>query len=264
MKLAIVTGANGALGRAYLNRLINTSCVNSINCVGISRTNVREKIPGVTYIESTDLLDRENVRKKIDRELPLGNSGEVLFVHPVGRFKFEENQVPEVDHDLDGIDDEVYKSNVVTFRNVEDTLLELAKQQGLVTDFLLCGFGSVSDRYKVPYWLSYSRSKDILRQQISGKTRQNGAGPTVKGVFVNVSTVDTYNENTIRPYADKTYWLKPDEIVDDSLQVILGQSRIRNLEMDIFKPMPGFDPEQYYLPDNVLERWMREMGRVSG
>ncbi len=256
MKLAIVTGVNGALGRAYANRF---AIQDAFKCIGISRSVVPDKSPKVTYIENIDLLDPERTKILADRYLPLDDVSEVLLVHPVGKFKFEKNQEPEIDRDDDGIDDEVYASNVNTFKNIEGPLAQLVKEQGKITDLLLCGFGSVSDRYKVPLWLSYSRAKDILRQYFSVRTRQNGSNIQVKGVFVNVSSVNTGNENKLRPFADKTHWLEPEEIVDDSFPVIL-QRRIRNIEMDVFNPIVGFDPEKYYSVESVRERWLREMG----
>jgi len=258
MKLAIVTGVNGALGSAYLAQL---AAYRNIQCVGISRSQVNDKISDVTYIDRVDLLDAEAVRRKIDREVPFSNSQEVIFVHPVGRFKFEENKAPEGDLDGDGIDDEVFNSNVRTFENVEKPLIDSSQQCGTVNEIVLCGFGSVSDKYKVPYWKSYSLSKDQLRMDIAGKARKGGHGLRYRGIFVNVSSVNTGNENKLRPNADTTNWLQAEEIVDDTIQLLTREGRIRNLEVDIFKPIPQFDPDVYYSEDEVWKRWMREMGR---
>lgn len=260
MKLLIVTGANGALGKAFLDRF---SKQHDFFCTGISRSRVDCKVNKVTYLENVDLLDAESVRKKIDKELPLSQITEVLFVHPVGKFKFEKAKEPEIDIDRDGIDDEVYRSNVETFNNVEDPLLRLVKETGKINDLSLCGFGSVSDRYKVPFWPSYSKSKDILRRLISGKTRQDSSTLHIKGVFINVSSVKTGNEKKLRPYADTTYWLQPDEIVDDSSDA-LTRNRIRYMEIDMFKPIAGFNPAIYYSEEAVRERWMKEMGKTLG
>ena len=257
MRLVIVTGASGALGNAYINAL--SKHWDSL-CIGISRQKVHSKSNDVTYIENLDLLDSESVRKQIDKELPFSRVKEVLLVHPVGKFKFEESKSPEVDIDGDGIDDEVYASNVKTFNNVKNPLLELAEQTGNISDLTLCAFGSVSDRYKVPFWISYSKSKDILRQHISGMARQSGKNVNIKGVFVNVSSVNTGNERQLRPYADMTHWLQPDEIVDDSVDVLI-RSRIRNMEMDVFKAITGFDPATYYSESEVVKRWRKDMGK---
>ena len=260
MKLVVITGANGALGKAYIQKF---SHIDDYKCVAVSRTKTESKHENVIYIENTDLLDAYKVKTEIDKKVPIAICDEILFIHPVGRFKFERWQRPEIDNDKDGIDDEVYASNCTTFLNVEEPLSLFASQEGSIDDFAVCGFGSVSDRYKVPFWLSYSKAKDVLRQNISTLARQNGKNLKVRGVFINVSSVNTENENKLRPNADKTYWLSPSEIVDDSFDILTQKQRIRNVEMDVFKYIPGFDPEIYYSPQVVWDRWMHEMKERS-
>lgn len=261
-KLAIVTGTSGALGRAYLEKLYT---IKGIKCFGISRKSTGKKLRGVSYAEKVDLLDAELVRKTIEKQAPLDSKQQVIFIHPVGKFKFEPNKKPEIDLDGDGIDDEVLESNVSTFGNIEEPLSRFVKQLSKVTNIVEVGFGSVSDKYKVPFWLSYSRSKDILRGEISGRARRNSHNIKVRGIFVNVSSVNTRNENNLRPNADRTYWLEPNEIVNDTLRLIIGDNQrddheLRYVETDVFKPRPDFDPNVYYSEEVVLERWKREMG----
>ncbi len=260
MKLVVITGANGALGKSYIERF---SCLDNYKCVAIARSKTESKHRNVTYIDNIDLLDTHKVKAEIDKRVPIDGCSEILFIHPVGRFKFERWQRPEADNDKDGIDDEIYASNYTTFSNVEEPLSLFASQEGNIDDLVLCGFGSVSDRYKVPFWLSYSKAKDVLRQNISTLARQNEKSLKVRGVFINVSSVNTENENKLRPNADKTNWLYPGEIVDDSFDILTQKQRIRNLEMDIFKCLQGFNPDVYYSPQVVWERWMQEMGEMA-
>jgi hypothetical protein len=85
--------------------------------------------------------------------------------------------------------------------------------------------------------------------------RSNGY---LRSLFVNVSTTDTGNENLLRPCADKTYWLKPEEIVQITAPLLLHPAANWN-EVDIYKKSPWFRPE-IYDPSAVLERWMKQMG----
>ena len=101
-----------------------------------------------------------------------------------------------------------------------------------------------------------------MRQNISTLIRQNRKNLKIRGVFINVSSVNTGNENKLRPNADKTNWLEPDEIVSDSID-ILEKQRVRNLEMDIFKHISSFNPNIYYSPQVVWERWITEMGEKN-
>ncbi|MEM1170719.1 MAG: hypothetical protein AAGJ08_16960 [Cyanobacteria bacterium P01_H01_bin.35] len=39
-------------------------------------------------------------------------------------------------------------------------------QAGRKITLALCGFGSISDKYKIPFWRSHTYAKDTLRQYI--------------------------------------------------------------------------------------------------
>jgi hypothetical protein len=70
--------------------------------------------------------------------------------------------------------------------------------------------------------------------------------------------VDTGNENLLRPNADKTYWLHPEEIVSQTLPELLNVSSYK--EIDLFKEKPDFN-ETYYLDHQaILKKWEKEMG----
>lgn len=63
----------------------------------------------------------------------------------------------------------------------------------------------------------------------------------------------------LRPEADKTYWLKPQEIVDPSL-VELSQLHSSYEEIDIIKNNPNFNDNYYIDHDALLKKWQKEMG----
>lgn len=245
-----MTGANGALGRAYLEGLRESD----EDCVGVSRSTVAQPVPDVRYIEGVDLLsplDTECMVRSLD-----AIERDIALVHPVGKFKFEWRDSVE-DAGGDVIDHEVYRSNVETFQNIAEPLLWLTAVSRTATQITLCGFGSVSDVHDVPYWHSYSTAKNALRSYI--RERIAGHRRSVRGLFVNVSTVDTGNENLLRPYADKRYWLKPMEVVRASLAALLGKEEGWR-EISVICRKPDVDPTTHYDPDVVLERWKREMG----
>ncbi len=76
--------------------------------------------------------------------------------------------------------------------------------------------------------------------------------------MINVSTVNTGNENILRPHADKTYWLHPEEIVSQTLPELVNISSYK--EIDLFKEKPDFN-ENYYLDhEAILKKWEKEMG----
>ena len=241
-QLFIVTGASGRLGEAYIEALKK----DGKEVIGISRKPISSKADKVIQL---DLLDRVQT-KPVIQEIDLSGYTKIYLIHTVGKFKFEKGQ-EVLDNDKDGIDDEVYATNVLTLKNLIEPLLISVKNQKVI----ICAFASVSDRHDVPYWKSYTHSKNILRkylQMLYDFEKISAA------LMVNVSTIDTGNENTLRPFADKTYWLKSEEIVSKSLPVL--ESLQAYAEIDVIKEKPNFDEKYYSDHSAILEKWHREMG----
>ena len=194
------------------------------------------------------LLDESAVDKilsQIDYE-PYEN---IVFIHPVGKFKFEKDNPNVVDNDGDGIDDEVYATNVVTLKNVLKPLTLYTKNKTIK----VCVFASVSDKYHIPFWISYKKAKDVMREYL----KELSIVGKIKPLIVNVSTVDTGNENMLRPKADKTYWLQPEEVVKEALEKLEDLHLYE--EIDVIKPKPGFNEDYYLDHDAILEKWKKEM-----
>lgn len=251
-KLAIVTGASGALGTAYLEKLRR---MQDFTCLGITRQTAEESKTGML---SADLLNASEVATQIAK-IDLSFISEVFLIHPVGKFAFEQNGQPRHDQDGDGIDDEVFRSNVETFHNIVSPLLTKLNEQaknGNPIPMTMCAFGSVSDCYEIPYWQSYARAKGILRNFMHSLVDYKPNG-LIRGLMINLSSVDTENERTLRPSADKTYWLKCEEIVEQTMMLLLQQGRCWQ-EIDILKPDPNFEADYYLNLQKILEKWTRE------
>jgi hypothetical protein len=256
MKLAIITGITGKLGEEYLSYFRKQK---NTKCVGFSRREPLKKHRNVTYLLS-DLLDKNKVVEKIEI-INLSMYDEVLFIHPIGMFRFELTGNPKKDYNRDGVDDEIFASNVLTFTNVFNPLKNKIKKlnkSGSKIKLTVCAFGSISDKYNIPFWSSYTKSKETLRKLIKKSISLN-KNVDVKGVFVNVSTADTGNERKLRPFGDKTYWLTTKEIVASSTETIL-KGKKSWLEINVFKHNPNFNLTWYTNHDNVLERWKKQMG----
>ena len=91
-------------------------------------------------------------------------------------------------------------------------------------------------------------------------------GPPIRGRFINVSTIDTGNENKLRPnvsHEEKQYWLKPEKIVFQSMAVIESLQPLWQ-EIDVYEILPGFTPEEYYNDyQTIKEKWRRQMGLTT-
>ncbi len=245
--LVIVSGASGKLGEIYLRSF---SRQNFYKCIGISRRNPEKKLRDVSYLK-IDLLNREQTKKKI-KNLKIECYEKIWIIHCIGKFKFEINRKPEFDKNKDGIDDIIFDSNIKTFLNLFSSIKENISKN---TNLEIIAFGSVSDKYNVPFWESYTQSKNILREilkKISLKEK-------IKCNFVNVSTTNTGNENLLRPFGDKKYWLSPREIVEESLKKI-SENKRRFFEFNIIKNNPSFKRNYYKSPNKILAKWLKEMG----
>lgn len=251
-QLVIVSGATGDLGRAYLEYYAGQ---NDTICYGLARRDETNPVGKVTYL-SSNLEDAVATQEQL-RKISLEDVVDVLLIHPVGKFKFETNGVPKVDNaPQDGIDDEVYASNVNTFHNIVRSLIESRGRYGIVP-LKLVAFGSLSDPYNVPWWGSYSKSKLILRQDMRELSMTESQ---VESLFVNLSSVETSNEQKTRPFADMKYWLKAQEIVTRSVPVIQNMQHPYQ-EIDIFNSSPNYHQSYYKDFDRLRDKWLREMNR---
>ena len=239
-KLAIIIGANGDLGREYLKYFSGTS---SYESVGFSRRETEDKIKNVRYLYC-DLLDSEKLEKEV-KQLDLEEFSEIALIHPVGKFAFEEYD--------EEFNEKIYDSNVLTFTNIASVLSEVAE---INRKLIFCCFGSVSDKYNIPYWRSYTQSKKKLKEIVIELSENKNT----RGVFVNTSTVASENKNQIRPFADNKYCLKPKKIVSSSInKIAFGESQFT--ELDIFEENPNFNKEYYSDHEAIYTKWQKEMGR---
>lgn len=241
-QLFIVTGAAGELGTLFIEKLIKRR----EHVIGISRSEF--SVSGVE-IYKADLTDEVQIREAL-KNIHLETFQTINLIHPVGKFKFEKNHTEVQDDDKDGIDDEVYKTNVITLKNViKDLMMGVNKTQKIN----VCAFASISDKHSIPFWKSYTKSKNIIRGYLKELCEQN----YIHALMVNVSTVDTGNENLLRPNADKTYWLQPQEIVFETLPELVNISRYK--EIDLYKEKPDFNKDYYLDHEAILKKWEKEM-----
>ena len=245
-QMVIVSGARRGIGKSffdYYNSKPNT------DCTGISRTS------DCGYLH-LDLLNELAVNTTV-ASLDIDGIEKILFIHAVGIDKFEPKGVPHIDYDGDGIDDEVYNSNVTTFLNLATPLIE--KTNRLKILMTICNIGSISDVYMVPFWQSFSRAKNIMRQYV--KSINN---PLVRGIFLNVGS--TFDESDInksgRIKADTTYWQTSKELVQKSApcidEVMNGHAMFA--EFDFYKHNPHFRPDYFTNLPNLYFIWQRDMG----
>ena len=151
-RLVIVTGASGAVWNSFIKHFLQED---NSNCVAVSRSPMETE---ALHLQA-DLLNQTSIAREITK-LDLGSINDVILIHGVGKFKYEsECEVASVGITQADIDNEVFFSNYHTFVNIAEPLIKKLNQEhkkGLQTTLALCGFGSITDKYKIPFWRSYT------------------------------------------------------------------------------------------------------------
>ncbi|MEI7563951.1 MAG: hypothetical protein WCJ39_10390 [bacterium] len=243
--LVIIAGASRGLSKTYFDYY---SLQPNTQCIGISRTNT------FRHLVSLDLLQSDKAFVFV-KELNLSGIDRVIYIHGVGIDKFEPHGVPFIDIDGDGIDDEVYQSNVVTFLHLAEPLI--ARVTSLHIPLTICNIGSLGDIYNVPFWQSFTKSKNMLRKYMKSNTL-----PLVKSLFFNVSsTLDETGEKYGRPFADTTYWLDARDLVHRSVSYLDAfDLQTGHMELDFFNPCPWYSKDYFTNLPVLYQIWQRDMG----
>lgn len=244
-KLVIISGARRGIGKSFFDKYQSIS--NTI-CIGISRKN----IPNLVQI---DLLE-ENSTYSFTKELNLNNVNSILYFHSIGIDKFEPKGLPQFDYDNDGIDDDVYKSNVTTFLNIAEPLIDRSYKVDI--PITICNIGSISDIFEVPYWQSFSKSKNIIRKFMKSLNDES-----ISNVVLNISsTLDEENRKYGRTNADTTYWQTTQEFLTKSFGFVDGikDTDASYMEIDIYKHNPSFKTDYFVNLPKLYASWQKDMG----
>ena len=243
-KLVIIAGASRGIGKAFLDEYKKQE---NVVAVGINRTG--------SAGEKLDLGD-VNAAYRFVRGLDLGGISRIVYLHAVGKDKFEPQGAPHIDHDGDGIDDEVLSSNYLAYLHLAEPLIDAA--QRATTRLTLCAIGSISDIFLVPYWQSFSRAKNKVRQFCKSVTEDG-----ICSVVLNVgSTLDEEGNKFGRKNADTTYWQTTAELVGKSFALLDGFQEMpsKYAEFDFFKFNPAFRRDYFTNLPELYATWQRDLG----
>lgn len=246
-KTFVIAGVNGDLGQEFAKRLSDYGQV-----YGLSRG--KRKVERRYEHLCADFLKPSEIAHAFRRITP---ASRLIYLHMIGKFRFEDEKHPIEDVNGDGVDDSTYRTNVLTFANALPFLTEHLERDNKNT-LSIVGIGSTSDLYGVPFWQSFTRSKDELRKEfrrIYGLPEFYGR---VRTLMVNVSTVDGSQLADERPYISREFCLTPGEVVTQSLEDVLD-TKSKSIELSIIKPHPEFRKPDFLSIENVRQRWYRDM-----
>ncbi len=246
-RVIVIAGINGDIGKELAQRLMEHG-----KLYGISRS---AKKSGLEYTHiQADFLKPEELAFAFESVTP---AKELIYLHLIGVFRFEDRNHPIVDRDKDGIDDETFTTNVTTFRNVKQSLSNYLAQNPS-SRLRIIGVGSSSDLYDLPFWRSFTHSKNELRKEfrlIYGNPQTYGR---VSALTINVSTVSGKQLSTERPYISREFCLSPQEVAEQSMPYILD-TKPSFLEISLIKPHPSFTDPEFLELENVRQRWYKDM-----
>lgn len=214
-RMVIVAGANSELAPYYIAGLPGDACVT------ISRRPLQHGLD--TEHLALDLLDAGAWRRAASRLLDR-SVDELYVLHLVGEFALEHDTSMQRMLDV----------NYRTLVNLMQPLRELH-----VPKTVVCSFGSVSDKYDVPLWRSYSRSKRMARELL-----KDAAQDGCRCVYVATSTIDTASARRLLPDA-RDSWLTPAEVADASLPAIRNAAPGYR-ELEVYRPRADFSPGLYF------------------
>ena len=244
-KLVIVTGSSRGIGKAFLDHYTKED--NTV-CYGLSRSNSKNYHP-------TNLFD-SNQAYDFVKQLDMKDIGSVFYMHSIGIDKFEPDGKPHIDVDGDGIDDEIYQTNVAAYLNLAEPLIDKICKEKLPVQIV--NIGSISDTFNVSYWQSFTKAKNIVRNFGKSINTEN-----IQDIMLNVSsTLDEYGDMFGRINADVTYWQTTDELLDKAVPYLKAIAEINtpHSEASFFKYNPNFTKDYFTNLPKLYKTWQRDMG----
>jgi len=244
-KLIIISGASRGIGKSFLDKYKKQNKFNTI--IGLNRTG--------SSGYKIDLTNKNETKKFIEK-INVNEVSRIIYIHAIGIDKFEPEGKPQKDSNNNGIDDEIYQSNVTTFLNLAKPLIKKISKENIQTT--ICNIGSISDIYNVPYWQSFTKSKNIVRQFSKSIKEQN-----INSVILNTSSTLDEKLNTFgRINANIDYWQTSKELVNKSFE-LLDKSyllKTKYLEADFIKENPDFREDYFTNLQKLYKHWQKELG----
>lgn len=254
-KLIIIAGAAGEIGTAFIEKFLMQK---DTECIAIIRNKPllinEENLKKITC-NLNNISEIENSFKEID----FRKYAEVIYLHTIGVDKFDPRGYPYI-KPMKTIDPDIYNTNVNSFKYLFKYCVEKIKEinkDHITTLFKTVIIAGTSDKHAPFVIESFCEAKFILRQYIQSAV--NLYPQWCSGLSVNVTSTITESALAVRPFADTTFWLTPNEVVDQSLQKVL-QTGLGYSEIDLFKYSPEYTSDYYNSNEKLYTKWSKETG----
>lgn len=258
MKIIIINGITGTIGNALFETYI---CEPDTLIIGLSRQGV--KLPPslnhhmILKVNFDDQKELDKLGKLIYSCRPT----EIIYFHCIGRFKTELDpqtlsRKVEIDHDQDGLDDEIVRDVNTYFEKMSQSLLKYRPKKTYLT---LATIGSVAEDHDIEIFQSWIIAK---RQALEKIKRIVSTTRDTSLYNILISTLLSSKEMVARPYvfgtdANPKYWLKPLELAKkikkEASKRIDGYHCIK-----IFKHSPNFS-KNHFENQRIKDRRLYEL-----
>lgn len=234
----LVTGANGALGRAIALNLHNAGH----RVLATSRSAMKGEWPTsdrLVFLPNIDLLDRHSLAALATRCEEFFK-GPFHVINAVGRF-FKGGHVPLLQVDIAEAQ-EIMASNFLSVQNTATYLLPLQIQRG---GGHFIGFSCTSVKYRYPRMGAFSAAKSALETFMGCLANEHYE----HGIFSNVfqlSTINTPYERQLKPDGDFDHWLEPSEVAQQVMQFTQLPTMSSGNTIHLYKHSPTFFGRSFY------------------
>lgn len=253
--LVIVAGAAGEIGEAYCRRISDLG----IDVIGVVRNHRVEGVLSENFRQVHCQLDNSEMIRKVFDEIDIESYRSIIFLHSIGMDKFNPRNYPDISK-LKTIDSDVYDTNVNSFKYLFRYLtkrvlsINSVRKEMVLKTAVISG---VADMYAPFVIEDFCEAKLILRGYI--RSYVDKYPDLFSGLSINITSTLTKSAAQVRPHADKSDWLSPDEVVSNSIGELLS-IEFGYKEINLIKPSKRFI-EGYYENEKLLyEKWVKETG----
>jgi hypothetical protein len=253
--LYIIAGAAGEIGSTYLKQLL----AGDNDCIAVVRN---KKVS----FESSHLrsiacnLDNEYEIQEKFTDVLMEEYSRIVYLHTIGVDKFDPRGYPHI-KPMNTIDPDIYNTNVNSFKYLYRYCIKRIRTHNLghdkKIDFKIAIIAGTSDKHTPFVIESFCEVKFILRQYIQSAV--NLYPDWISGLSINVTSTITESALKVRPFADTTYWLTPEDVVNQSINDLI-KNDTGYYEIDLMKKSPLFVNDYYENKVLLYDKWSKETG----
>ena len=253
--LYIIAGAAGEIGTAFVKQLTDKGN----DCVAIIRNKtVSFKSPHLRSV-TCDLTNQLEIEQSF-ADISFEDYGRIVYLHTIGVDKFDPRGYPNI-KPMDTIESDIYNTNVNSFKYLYRYCIKRIRDYNLGhdqnIDLKISIIAGTSDKHTPFVIESFCEAKFILRQYIQSAV--NLYPGWISGLSINVTSTITESALKVRPFADTTYWLTPEDVVNQSINDLI-KNDTGYYEIDLMKKSPLFVNDYYENKVLLYDKWSKETG----